>query len=58
LKTENYGQFLLKYLFIHSCIKNHGAGSEEEGGLVTKLVIKLLTGCLPMYKKHIKLDVS
>jgi len=29
-------------------------GSEEDGGLVTKLVMKLLNGCLPMYKKHIK----
>ena len=38
--------------------KNPSVGSDEEEGLVTKLVIKLLIGCLPMYKKHIKIDVS
>ena len=33
-------------------------GSEEEPGLVLKLIIKLLGGCIPMYKKRIKPDVS
>ena len=37
---------------------NDCIGSEEEPGLVTKLIMKLLGGCLPMYKKRIKHDVS
>ena len=50
--------FAKAWYFVWFPKKNPSVGSDEEEGLVTKLVIKLLIGCLPMYKKHIKMDVS